>query len=29
VADDQVELRYHIDHTDSWNRLHGQNHQQV
>ena len=24
VADDQVELRYHIDHTDSWNRLHGQ-----
>jgi hypothetical protein len=24
VADDKVELRYHIDHTDSWNRLHGE-----
>jgi hypothetical protein len=24
LADDRVELRYHIDHTDSWNRLHGQ-----
>ena len=24
VADDKVELRYRIDHTDSWNRLHGQ-----
>lgn len=24
VAADQVELRYHIDHVDSWNRLHGQ-----
>jgi hypothetical protein len=24
VAYDQVELRYRIDHTDSWNRLHGQ-----
>ena len=24
LADDQVELRYHIDHIDSWNRLHGQ-----
>jgi hypothetical protein len=24
VTDDKVELRYHIDHIDSWNRLHGQ-----
>jgi hypothetical protein len=24
VAYDHVELRYRIDHTDSWNRFHGQ-----